>query len=77
MTAKTEAKLKFDGSSGQLPSAEARRYVYRVLASCLEDDVQHAAEGWVFGGLENEFDRRRAKRAAELVIKELRKKGAK
>lgn len=66
--------MKFDGSSGRRPSAEARRYVYRVLATCLDTDLGDD-EGWMLGGIDCEFDRRRVKRAAELVIEELLRKG--
>lgn len=67
--------MKFDGSSGRRPSAEARSYVYRVLAASLETDLVDR-DGWMFGGIENDADRRRVRRAAEKVIKELLSKGA-
>lgn len=66
--------MKFDGASGMRPSAEARRYVYVVLSSALETDLGDP-QGWIFGGIDNEFDRRRAFAAARLVIRELRRKG--
>jgi hypothetical protein len=65
--------MKFDGSSGRKPSAEARRYVYAVLASCLADDMTDRG-GWVFGGIDSDFDRRRLIRAGQLVVKELLRK---
>lgn len=68
-----ELRLKFSGDSGRKPSAEARRYVYAVMASALETDLIDP-EGWVRGGLGNEFDDRRAKSAARKVITELRRK---
>lgn len=65
--------LKFSGASGLRPSAEARRYVYAVVAAALIADIEDR-EGWVFAGLENDFDRRRAEKAARLVVKELLRK---
>jgi hypothetical protein len=66
--------MMFDGSSGRRPSAEARRYVYMVLATSLDVDLQDP-DGWMFGGMENEVDRRRVRKAAVLVIAELQRKG--
>ena len=66
----------FDGRSGRLPSAEARRYVYAVLAASLADDITNR-EGWVLGGVEREVDQRRARKATQLVIAELMRKAAK
>lgn len=66
--------MMFDSSNGRgRPSAQARRYVYAVLASSLTDDLTNS-EGWVFGGMEDEVDRRRARKAAKLVIAELIRK---
>lgn len=51
----------------------ARQYVYSVLASMIEaeiNDQYDGAEGWMFGGIDNEFDRRR-------LDKELKKTKAK
>lgn len=67
--------MKFDGSSGRKPSAEARRYVYNVLATSIETDLGDH-EGWLFGGLDDEVDRRRVKKAAKLVVAELLRKGS-
>lgn len=67
--------LMFNGTSGRRPTAEARRYVYRVLASALREDLKDS-EGWVFGGMVNEPDRRRAAKAARAIIDELIRKGA-
>jgi hypothetical protein len=66
-------KIIFDGSSGRRPSAEARRYVYAIVATSLENDMEDSG-GWLFGGLESEFDRRRVRKAARLVVTELRRK---
>lgn len=65
--------MRFDGSSGRRPQSEARRYVYRVLAMAIEYDGDEM-RGWLLGGLENEADRRRVKKAAKVVTKELRRK---
>lgn len=65
--------MKFDGGSGRRPQTEARRYVYAVLASALSTDMSDP-EGWVFGGMEDEFDRRRAKKAGRAIIAELLRK---
>lgn len=67
--------LMFSGTSGRRPSSEAHRYIYKVLASSLQADLNDA-EGWVFGGVTQEPDRRRARKAAEVVIKELIRKGS-
>lgn len=66
--------MKFDGSSGKRPSVEARRYVYAVTAASLDTDLCDP-EGWVLGGLVDEADIRRAKKATKLVIAELVRKG--
>lgn len=42
-------KLKFNGSGGLRPSAEARRYVYRVLAASIDEDLRDF-DGWLLGG---------------------------
>ena len=64
----------FDGSSGRRPSAEARRYVYRVLASSLDMDLKDP-DGWVRGGIEKLADVRLAIEAARKIEAELRRKG--
>lgn len=66
---------KFDGSSGMKPSAEARRYIYRVMATALDTDMTDD-EGWVFGGIDCEFDRRRLREAAKRVRADLLRKGS-
>lgn len=66
--------MRFSGRQGMKPSAEARRYVYATLASFLEDDVLHAQGGWVIGPLDDEPDRRRARKEALKVVAELRRK---
>jgi hypothetical protein len=70
--------MKFDGSSGFRPSAEARRYVYAVLGAMLEHELSEARnfnhDGWMFGGIEDEADRRRLTKAINLVRDEMRRK---
>lgn len=65
---------QFTSANGRKPSTEARRYVYRVLAAALDEDLKNS-DGWVRGGL-NEFDDRRAKTAARKVYTELLRKAA-
>lgn len=67
--------IMFDGKSGRRPSAEARRYVYRVLAAALDEDLNDR-QGWVFGGMDHDVDRRRAWKEAKKIIAELLRKGA-
>ena len=69
----TELAMKFNGSSGRKPQTEARRYVYGVLATAIENDGEDM-RGWLFGGLEDEVDRRRVEKAAKAVVKEFRRK---
>ena len=65
----------FDGGSGRRPSAEARRYVYGVLAQILDNELgPDEKEGWIFGGVEDELDRRRLTKAVKAVQKEMRRK---
>lgn len=65
---------RFDGSSGRKPSAEARRYVYGVLATVIELDsrwfVEPSDESL------DEFDRRRVRVAMKLVRAEMQRKAA-
>jgi hypothetical protein len=68
------AMHKFDGSSGKKPSAEARRYVYAILAAMIDNDMSDTGQ-WFFGGLDNEVDRRRVRRAVKLVEAEMIRKG--
>lgn len=70
-------KLKFDGSRGWKPQAEARRYVYSVLVAMLDHEVSsypENVEGWMFGGIDNEFDRRRLEKAIRAVQAEMLRK---
>jgi hypothetical protein len=66
--------MKFDGSTGRRPGAEARRYVYNILATMIDNDLGDNG-GWLFGGMEDEFDRRRVRKAAKLVMAEMSRKG--
>jgi hypothetical protein len=68
-----ELEQRFTGSTGLQPQAEARRYVYGVLWAML--DNEHPGDGgWIYGGIENEFDVRRLKKAVAAVQKELLRK---
>lgn len=77
MTAKSfdPRALRFDGKSGRKPTAEARRYVYRVLAAVIETESRDR-EGWFFGGIENECDQRRLRKVLPLVGAEMMRKGS-
>ena len=72
------ADLKFTSTNGNgRPSAQARRYVYGVLVAMLHSQLHHHpenVEGWMFGGIENDADRRRVKRAIERLQKEFSRK---
>jgi hypothetical protein len=65
--------LIFNGESGMRPSAEARRYVYRVTTMMLDHELTDR-DGWMFGGIAHEADKRRLRKAIKDVIKELTKK---
>ncbi len=68
---------QFSGSSGLKPQAEARRYVYAVLVSMLAEEIREGndrGEGWMFGGVDDPFDRRRLFKAIKAVASEMRRK---
>lgn len=67
--------MRFDGSSGRRPVTEARRYIYNVLATAIGTDLEDL-EGWLLGGIDEESDRRRIRKAAKAVVAELRRKGS-
>jgi hypothetical protein len=69
------SELKFNGSSGRKPQAEARRYVYRMLSTVLDLAIQNG-DGWLFDNVEREPDQRRLLKAVHAVRKELEMKGA-
>lgn len=62
--------MRFDGSSGQKPQTEARRYVYRCFVDIIDKDSM-----WFTNGITNEFDRRRLTKALEAVRREMTRKG--
>lgn len=64
---------KFNGSGGRKPSTEARRYVYKCLASVLEEEIELSSI-WLCADDMDEFDRRRVLIAAKKVVIELRRK---
>jgi hypothetical protein len=67
--------VKFNGDSGRRPQAEARRYVYSVLATMLDHELSpEAYDGWIFGGIKFDPDKRRLRRAVKAVIVEMRRK---
>jgi hypothetical protein len=68
--------MKFSGSSGRRPAAEARRYIYLTLATILEADLD-ARAGWTSEDVDlNEADIRRVEKEGRKVIEELRRKAA-
>ena len=68
------ADLKFSGANGRKPQTEARRYVYRILFSMLKHELGDV-DGWMFGGIEEEPDKRRLTKAIKAVMVEMRRKG--
>lgn len=69
--------MKFDGSSGSKPQTEARRWVYSVMATLLDNDHERGEDGWFSLGSDgDEFDRRRLDKALDAVRKEMQRKGA-
>ena len=68
------SELKFNGASGRKAQTEARRYVYRCLATTLEQDIDGSGAGYLHDDLEYEADRRRAIKAARAILRELTKK---
>jgi len=66
--------LRFKGdATGQKPSTQARVYVYNVLVAMIDSELTES-EGWMFGGIEADADRRRLKRALHKVRAELLRK---
>jgi hypothetical protein len=72
----TVQRFVSDGQHGRKAQTMARAYVYNVLVAML-DNEPNEPEGWMFGGIENEFDRRRLTKAIRQVQDELRKKAEK
>ncbi len=70
---------RFNGQTGRKPQTEARRYVYGVLCAMLDSEFNDPDfhEGWMFGGIEHEPDRRRLTKAIKLVRAELARKAKK
>jgi hypothetical protein len=65
----------FDGSSGRKPQTEARRFVYGVLATILDNSLERSEDGWFsMGERGDEFDRRRLRKAMDAVRDEMAKK---
>lgn len=68
-----EKRQNFTGASGMKPQTEARRYVYGIIWAMLNNE--HAGDGgWIYGGVENEFDVRRLEKAVAAVQKEMLRK---
>lgn len=66
----------FNENNGRTSEAEAKRYVYRILSRMLIQEL-HPDEhgGWMFGGIEEESDKRKLRRAIKIVIAEMDRKG--
>lgn len=65
----------FDGSSGRKPQTEARRWVYGVIATLLQNNQERGEHGWfALGDDGDEFDRRRLNKALDAVCKEMERK---
>ena len=56
MSDPTEVQIRFKSC------VEVRAYVYAVMASMLEQDASDESCGWMFGGIDSEFDRRRLRK---------------
>lgn len=54
------------------PQAQARKYVYRIIGAILENSDERR---WFFDGVDDEFDRRRIRKAIDAVQKEMFRKG--
>jgi hypothetical protein len=67
--------LKFTSEGGRRAQTEARRYVYRMVQAMLEHELTDS-EGWVFGGIQQEPDERKLKRAVRDVMNEMGCKAA-
>jgi hypothetical protein len=68
--------MKFNGNSGHKPQTEARKYVYNVLVQMLQQELSpDENEGWMFGGVYDEPDQRRLRKAIKAVMSEFRRKG--
>lgn len=70
-----DESLCFNGSSGRTYQYEARRYVYRMLIPMLKNELRpEESGGWMFGGITQEPDLRRLRKAIKAVIKEMQRK---
>lgn len=61
-------------------AVEARAYVYGVCAAMLESQYTthpENVEGWMFGGIVNEFDRRRVTKEIKRLEAQMLKRSAK
>jgi hypothetical protein len=68
--------MMFTNSNGRKPQTEARKYVYNVLSQMLEHELSpDEDEGWMFGGIDDVFDRQRLRKAIKAIISELKRKG--
>lgn len=62
--------MKFTSERGHTPQAEARRHVYRILVPMLQHELTDP-DGWMFGGIAEEPDKRRLTKAIKAVAVEM------
>lgn len=71
--------LKFTSANGAgRPSTQARRYVYQILVAMLDAQLNHHPEnieGWMFGGIEHEADRRRVSKEIRRCMADFARRG--
>lgn len=67
----------FNGKSGRKPQTEARRFVYNVIATLLDNQQERGEHGWfALGDDGDEFDRRRLRKALDAVRDEMLRKAS-
>jgi len=67
--------MKFTSEPGRTAQAKARRFVYAVLVPMLEHELGDP-EGWMFGGIEEEPDKRRLAKAIKALMVEMRRRAS-
>lgn len=67
--------MRFTGDNGRKPQTEARRYVYGVIATILDNGHERGRNGWFgFGEEEDKADRRLLNGALDAVRDEMVRK---
>jgi hypothetical protein len=67
--------LLFNSENGRKPQTEARRYVYKIIASFIDNELTHEGARWFLDGVEQEPDQRRVRKALRAVRAEMLRKG--